>query len=116
MSMNINNINGVNLGVIYPIKNTPENPEILPGILKKETEENSVPIKDTKLPGSEILNKGKDENEKSWEDLVMKPSPLTLEERLAQVISAEQVRDLLSLITRSPLPEKDKPHTLDVKR
>ncbi|MFB5651627.1 hypothetical protein ACE5IS_13325 [Leptospira wolffii] len=35
------------------------------------------------------------------EDLVMKPTPLTTEERLSQVISPEQMKDLLSMIVRS---------------
>lgn len=114
--MNIHGINGLNQTALFPVKTQGENQEFLPGVLKKNTEKNPETIQELDLPGSEILKKGKEDTEKSWEELVMKPSPLTLEERMAQVISAEQVRDLLSLITRSPLPEREKPHTLDVKR
>lgn len=49
------------------------------------------------------------------EDLVMKPSPTTLEQRLDQIISAEEVKDLLSMVTGGALP-KQKDHKIDIKR
>jgi len=95
----------------------------------KATAENRVPeellplpnsekqeVSEIKLPGSSVKEDALAKNEKKWEELVMKPSPLTLEERMAQVISAEQVRDLLSLIARIPIKEKEDTHSLDVKR
>ncbi len=35
------------------------------------------------------------------EELVMKPTPISAEERMSQVISPEQMKDLLSMIVRS---------------
>ncbi|WCL51428.1 hypothetical protein [Leptospira sp. GIMC2001] len=86
---------------------------------KEKTEE--LKVNELRLPGSK---KSEDENEhedpkakmKALDDLVMKPSPLSLEERMSQVISPEQVRDLLSLIARFPVQSKDEKHNLDVKR
>ncbi|MCW7481272.1 hypothetical protein [Leptospira kanakyensis] len=49
------------------------------------------------------------------EDLVLKPTPASLEEKLNQIISPEEVKDLLSLVTRTPLPEP-KNHKVDTKR
>lgn len=49
------------------------------------------------------------------EDLVLKPTPASLEEKLNQIISAEEVKDLLSLVTRTPLPSP-KSHRVDTKR
>jgi hypothetical protein len=59
------------------------------------------------------------ENEKTAkikaEDLIIKPSKATLEERLNQIISEEDVKDILSLVTGAPL-QKDEDHKIDVKR
>ncbi|TGL33555.1 hypothetical protein [Leptospira perdikensis] len=49
------------------------------------------------------------------EDLVLKPTPASLEEKLNQIISPEEVKDLLSLVTRTPLPSP-KSHKVDTKR
>lgn len=49
------------------------------------------------------------------EDLVLKPTPASLEEKLNQIISPEEVKDLLSLVTRTPLPSL-KSHKVDTKR
>ncbi len=72
------------------------------------------------VPKTEIaLDKKQKEEAKekvNLEDLLMKPTPLPLEERLNQVISPEEVKDLLSLITRAPLAEKAESHVLDTKR
>ncbi|EMY68928.1 hypothetical protein [Leptospira vanthielii] len=45
----------------------------------------------------------------------MKPTPASLEEKLNQIISPEEVKDLLSLVTRTPLPSP-KSHKVDTKR
>lgn len=49
------------------------------------------------------------------EDLVLKPTPASLEEKLNQIISPEEVKDLLSLVTRTPLPDSNI-HKVDTKR
>ena len=49
------------------------------------------------------------------EDLVMKPSPTSLEERLTQIISEKDVKDILSMVTGAPLQKKEE-HKVDVKR
>lgn len=51
------------------------------------------------------------------EKLLMKPKPLPLEERLKMVISIDQMKDLLSLITRSGNgnAEDSKEKKLDIK-
>jgi hypothetical protein len=115
--MNISNIqsyipNG-NLVVKQPASGS-EGSEILSGDIKVP---GSQPV-ELKLPGSKKSENNSDKSEKgkSWEELVMKPSPISLEERLEQVISAEQVKDLLSLITRFPIKDQESKHNLDVKR
>ncbi len=45
----------------------------------------------------------------------MKHSPVSLEEKMEQIISPEEVKDLLSLVTRSPAPKKEE-HKVDFKR
>ncbi|TGJ99249.1 hypothetical protein EHO59_15335 [Leptospira semungkisensis] len=40
-------------------------------------------------------------NKPSPDELVMKPSPVSAEERMSQVISPEQMKDLLSMIVSS---------------
>ncbi|TGM35071.1 hypothetical protein [Leptospira biflexa] len=49
------------------------------------------------------------------EDLVLKPTPASLEEKLNQIISPEEVKDLLSLVTRTPLSDSEN-HKVDTKR
>ncbi len=49
------------------------------------------------------------------EDLVLKPSPTTLEERMNQIISEKEVKDLLSMVTGAPVKKKEN-HKVDVKR
>jgi hypothetical protein len=75
-----------------------------------------VKVKELPLPGSKKEEKDTAEKESNWEKLVMKPTPISLEERMSQVISPEQVRDLLSLIARFPVEDKAVEHSLDVKR
>lgn len=76
----------------------------------------ALKIKEIPLPGTN-KNAEKDKtSEKNLDHLVMKPSPISLEERMAQVISAEQVKDLLSLISRFSIQDGEEVHKLDEKR
>ncbi|EKR18060.1 hypothetical protein RBB68_08925 [Leptospira interrogans] len=55
-------------------------------------------------------------NEIKPEELVMKPSPVSFEERMNQVISPEQMKDLLSMMTRSRMSENLNNHKIDIRR
>ncbi|ASV11628.1 MULTISPECIES: hypothetical protein [Leptospira] len=80
--------------------------------LSKETQTQE---KDIKVPESIPRIKPKSTvNEIKPEELVMKPSPISFEERMNQVISPEQMKDLLSMMMRSRMSETD--HKIDVKR
>ncbi|WP_061270030.1 hypothetical protein [Leptospira interrogans] len=50
------------------------------------------------------------------EELVMKPSPVSFEERMNQVISPEQMKNLLSMMTRSRMSENLNNHKIDIRR
>lgn len=50
------------------------------------------------------------------EELVMKPSPVSFEERMNQVISPEQMKNLLSMMTRSRMSENLNDHKIDIRR
>ncbi|EMY77651.1 hypothetical protein LEP1GSC060_1188 [Leptospira weilii serovar Ranarum str. ICFT] len=68
--------------------------------------------KDVKISES----KTKPENEIKPEKLVMKPSPVSFEERMNQVISPEQMKNLLSMMVRSRMSENAVDHKIDVIR
>ncbi|EMN89693.1 MULTISPECIES: hypothetical protein [Leptospira] len=73
--------------------------------------------KDAKIPESIPRAKPKSTvNEIKPEELVMKPSPVSFEERMNQVISPEQMKDLLSMMVRSRMSENPTDHKIDVKR
>lgn len=55
-------------------------------------------------------------NEIKPEELVMKPSPVSFEERMNQVISPEQMKNLLSMMTRSRMSENLNNHKIDIRR
>lgn len=91
-------------------------PPTLPTQTGKQSEEGkeSFPKKtNNEVAGNEA--KAKSESKVKPEDLVLKPTPASLEEKLNQIISPEEVKDLLSLVTRTPLPET-KSHKVDTKR
>ncbi|EMJ96187.1 hypothetical protein LEP1GSC193_2099 [Leptospira alstonii serovar Pingchang str. 80-412] len=46
----------------------------------------------------------------------MKPSPVSFEERMNQVISPEQMKNLLSMMIRSRMSENSTDHKIDVRR
>ncbi|WP_411823208.1 hypothetical protein [Leptospira sp. 'Mane'] len=95
-------------------------PQILPSHLGKQSGEDGPPVpkeKNLSLVADEKKDKKEDQiPEVKLDDLLMKPTPLPLEERLSQIISVEEVKDLLSLITRSPALNKTDEHKVDVKR
>ncbi|TGN20579.1 hypothetical protein [Leptospira idonii] len=110
--MNITPANGANPGVV---------PQILPSHLGKQNGEDSsgnpVPQKqDLSVNLSEKQKEKDKETEIKPEDLLLKPTPLPLEERMSQIISAEEVKDLLSLVTRAPMEAPKDEHKVDVKR
>ncbi|MCC6274694.1 MAG: hypothetical protein IT569_02445 [Leptospiraceae bacterium] len=56
--------------------------------------------------------------EAALDSLVLKPSPVSIEERLDQVISFEEMKNLLSMMAKSSkMPgERKNSHIIDVKR
>ncbi|MBE7411738.1 MAG: hypothetical protein L6Q54_04925 [Leptospiraceae bacterium] len=56
--------------------------------------------------------------EAALDSLVLKPSPVSIEERMDQVISFEEMKSLLSMVTKSSKITEDRkmPHLIDVKR
>ncbi|MCU0825158.1 MAG: hypothetical protein MUF77_11010 [Leptospira sp.] len=81
---------------------------------KHSDEEGQLP--DSSSKKSKDLSKlEKTSKDPKPEDLVMKHSPVSLEEKMEQIISPEEVKDLLSLVTRSPAPKKEE-HKVDFKR
>ncbi|AXR68894.1 hypothetical protein [Leptospira mayottensis] len=83
--------------------------EVKPGVQIQE--------KDVQIPESIPRTKPKSTvNEIKPEELVMKPSPISFEERMNQVISPEQMKNLLSMMIRSRMSENPTDHKIDVKR
>ncbi|MDF3821666.1 hypothetical protein P3G55_17310 [Leptospira sp. 96542] len=82
---------------------------------EKETRSKERELSLSLLEDSNEKTRSKEKEKVKPEDLVLKPTPIPLEERMNQIISPEEVKDLLSLITRTPLPEK-KEHKVDFKR
>ncbi|XDD51810.1 hypothetical protein AB3N59_08865 [Leptospira sp. WS92.C1] len=87
-----------------PIKET--NPESAETQAEKETISPSYPVLKSKSEKKEIKP----------EELVMKPSPVSFEERMNQVISPEQMKNLLSMMVRSRMSEDPSGHKIDVRR
>lgn len=88
-------------------------PPTIPTQTGKQSEEGNESFPE-KSPNPRITKLEK-ESKIQPEDLVLKPTPASLEEKLNQIISPEEVKDLLSLVTRTPLPEP-KSHKVDTKR
>ncbi|TGK47047.1 hypothetical protein [Leptospira bouyouniensis] len=91
-------------------------PPTMPTQTGKQSEEGkeSFPKKTNKEEAPNVVN-SKSELKVKPEDLVLKPTPASLEEKLNQIISPEEVKDLLSLVTRTPLSDS-KNHKVDTKR
>ncbi|MCT8333076.1 hypothetical protein NUH30_05285 [Leptospira sp. 85282-16] len=92
-------------------------PPTIPTQTGKQSEEGNESFPE-KSPNPRITNLEKEKEKESKikpEDLVLKPTPASLEEKLNQIISPEEVKDLLSLVTRTPLPAL-KSHKVDTKR
>ncbi|MBM9592210.1 hypothetical protein JWG41_17330 [Leptospira sp. 201903075] len=91
-------------------------PPTIPTQTGKQSEEGneSLPEKSQNLRATKKAEAEREAKVKP-EDLVLKPTPASLEEKLNQIISAEEVKDLLSLVTRTPLPSP-KSHRVDTKR
>ncbi|WP_246837052.1 hypothetical protein [Leptospira montravelensis] len=92
-------------------------PPTIPTQTGKQSEEGNESFPEKSLnPRITNLEKEKEKESKiKPEDLVLKPTPASLEEKLNQIISPEEVKDLLSLVTRTPLPAL-KSHKVDTKR
>jgi hypothetical protein len=115
--MNISPLTGMTPGAV---------PQIIPSQPAKHNAQEGDQLphsdKETKDQKRRVeLDKERDSEKKKVavikaEDLVMKPSPTTLEERLTQIISEKDVKDILSLVTGAPLPKKNEDHKVDVKR
>lgn len=83
---------------------------------KHSDEEGKLPDSTRVVKDLNAAKKAEQESKKiKAEDLVLKPSPISLEEKLNQIISPEEVKDLLSLVTRTPLKKEDQ-HKVDFKR
>lgn len=117
MTMNVTNIQQyLNSAAFMPKSGLPGQDVELPLNPSKKDEKVEEIHANLKLPGNKKEAEDSKKEKLKLEDLVMKPSPISLEERMSQVISAEQVKDLLSLITRFPVQREDDKHNLDVKR
>ncbi|XDD47558.1 hypothetical protein AB3N60_05585 [Leptospira sp. WS39.C2] len=91
-------------------------PPTLPTHTGKQSEEGKESFpKKTNTEQTPVVDKSKMESKVKPEDLVLKPTPASLEEKLNQIISPEEVKDLLSLVTRTPLAEPNN-HKVDTKR
>lgn len=85
------NVNGIHSGQ-YPATWSPVQREIKP------EQEPTGDVLDIQTPDWKGI---KLKNEPKADELVMKPSPVSAEERMSQVISPEQMKDLLSMIVSS---------------
>ncbi|TGK02312.1 hypothetical protein EHO58_16870 [Leptospira selangorensis] len=85
------NVNGIHSGQ-YPVTWSPVQRETKPEL------ESVGDVLDIQAPDWKGI---KLKNEPKGDELVMKPTPVSAEERLSQVISPEQMKDLLSMIVSS---------------
>jgi hypothetical protein len=114
--MNISSLHGMAPGVVpqiipsQPAKHIAQEGEQLPQPEKEKIDS----FKKQELDKEREKEKLK-ATEIKPEDLVLKPSPTTLEERLNQIISEEEVKDILSMVTGVPL-QRNEEHKVDVKR
>ncbi len=112
--MNISPLNGMASGStqqILPSQPSKQNGEEGKNMSSPEKERAQI----LKIKDAEAEKEKAKEKVAKIDDLILKPSPTTLEERLNQVISEEEVKDILSLVTGVPLA-KDEEHKVDVKR
>ena len=117
MTMNVTNIQQyLNSAAFMPKSGLPGQEVDIPVVESKKDEKAEEIHANLKLPGSKKEEADSKKEKLKLEDLVMKPSPISLEDRMSQVISAEQVKDLLSLIARFPVQKEDDKPNLDVKR
>ncbi|EMO90129.1 hypothetical protein [Leptospira noguchii] len=86
------------------------NKETKPVVSETQTQEENVEVSISVTTPSAKINKIKPE------ELVMKPSPVSFEERMNQVISPEQMKNLLSMMTRSRMSENLNDHKIDIRR
>ncbi|RHX86612.1 hypothetical protein [Leptospira stimsonii] len=88
-----------------------------PQPVKEATQENKETNNQEKesVPENVPLQKA-EKNEIKPEELVMKPSPVSFEERMNQVISPEQMKNLLSMMVRSRMSDDSSVHKIDVRR
>ncbi|EMO24601.1 hypothetical protein [Leptospira noguchii] len=86
------------------------NKETEPVVSETQTQEENVEVSISATAPSAKINKIKPE------ELVMKPSPVSFEERMNQVISPEQMKNLLSMMTRSRMSENLNDHKIDIRR
>jgi len=117
MTMNVTNIQQyLNSAAFMPKQGLPgQDVDIQNNQTKKDEKVEEIHA-NIKLPGTKKEEAESKKDKLKLEDLVMKPSPISLEERMSQVISPEQVKDLLTLIARFPVQKEDDKHNLDVKR
>ncbi|AOP34000.1 hypothetical protein A0128_09210 [Leptospira tipperaryensis] len=88
-----------------------------PQPVKEASHENRETIIQEKDSVSEFVPQSKTEKNKiKPEELVMKPSPVSFEERMNQVISPEQMKNLLSMMVRSRMSDDSSAHKIDVRR
>ncbi|TGK14728.1 hypothetical protein EHO61_16795 [Leptospira fluminis] len=86
------NVNGIQNGGKY-------SPQWFPP--PKETDRTEIRSLDSVELGNSKIESGSKGKLPEPEELVMKPSPVSTEERMSQVISPEQMKDLLSMIVSS---------------
>ncbi|WP_016751922.1 hypothetical protein [Leptospira kirschneri] len=79
----------------------------------KETE---PVVSETQIQEENSISETTPINKIKPEELVMKPSPVSFEERMNQVISPEQMKNLLSMMTRSRMSENLNDHKIDIRR
>jgi hypothetical protein len=77
-----------------------------PSVAKSETssKKEQLPVTKLDIETGEIK---KEAPKVDIERLVMKPSPIPLEQRMDMVISKDEVKDLLSMMVHMPVPKRD---------
>ncbi|TGK35165.1 hypothetical protein EHQ12_15010 [Leptospira gomenensis] len=80
------------------------------------SEPHSTQTRENETASPEPSESLREKQEIKPEELVMKPSPVSFEERMNQVISPEQMKNLLSMMVRSRMGEDVAEHKIDVRR
>lgn len=114
--MNITSLTGMSPGAVpQMIPSQPAKQNAIDGELSPQLEKEKVDsARKTEQDKEQEKEKQKASKVKP-EDLVLKPTPTSFEERMNQIISEKEVKDILSLVTGAPIP-KDEEHKVDVKR